>query len=372
MLSINNIINVSVSQPPIGLGNYNINNIGLFTTETPINYALINSYGSYVSPSEVALDWGTGSEAYAQAEEVFAQQPNILAGGGNLIIFPMNGGETLAQAVTRCTPLVFFCGIISNDYPVSGSMVAYATQIQASLLQIAFLPSTTFSDIAGPMTTIAQTGLTNTRCMYNTQGALAARLMAAAAAGRGFSVDFEGSNTAITMQLKQLAGITPDPGITQTLYGQCQAAGVDIYTTFSGIACYISFGNNKYFDEVYNLTWFVSAIMVAGFNALLQTGTKIPQTEPGMSYIKSVYRAVCAQAVNNGYLAPGAWNSSQFFGDQQTFINNILQNGYYIFSSPVNQQAESTRISRISPIAQIAGKEAGAFQNTDVVIFINP
>ncbi len=90
--------------------------------------------------------------------------------------------------------------------------------------------------------------------------------------------------------------------------------------------------------------WFVGQLKVSGFNALLQTGTKIPQTEPSMSYLKSVYRAICDQAVNNGYVAPGAWNSSEWFGNQTDMINNILNKGYYIFSQPVNLQSASNRV----------------------------
>ena len=88
-LSISNIIDVSVSTPPIGLGQYNLSNIGLFVNEVPINPYLIGSFGSYVSPAAVATDWGTGSEAYAQALAVFSQAPNILAAGGVLNIFPI-------------------------------------------------------------------------------------------------------------------------------------------------------------------------------------------------------------------------------------------------------------------------------------------
>lgn len=371
-LSLTNVINVSVSQPPVGLGAFNINNIALFDNEVPINTYLINSYGIYVSPQEVALDWGTGSEAYAQAVQVFSQQPSILAGGGQLIIFPMNAGETLAQALVRCTPLIFFCGIISNDYPASANMLALAQQVQSNPLQILYLPSTSSADLAGVFTQIYEAGLYQTRCLYNTQGALTARLYAASYAGRAQSVNFSGSNTAITMNLKQLAGVVADPGITQTVYGVCQTAGVDIYVSYAGISAVVSNGANKYYDEVYNLIWFVSAIMVAGFNALLQTGTKIPQTEPGMSYLKSVYRAVCAQAVNNGYVAPGVWNSPDWFGNQTDMANNILQSGYYIYSMPVNQQAEAQRLLRQAPLVQLAIKEAGAIQETSVVVNINP
>lgn len=372
MLDIVNVINVSVSQVPTGLGNYNINNLALFTTETPINGALVNTYGAYVSPTDVATDWGTGSEAYAQAVAVFSQQPNILAGGGNLLIFPMNAGETLQQAIDRCVPLVFFCGIISNNYPASGNMLALATDVQSYGNKILFLPSNNGSDIAGAFTNIKSSGLYTTRCLYNTVSALNARLFAASAAGRGFSVDFSGSNTAITMNLKQLAGMNPDEGITQTLYNNCKTAGVDVYVDFAGIEAYVSNGANKYFDEVYNLIWFVSQIKVSGFNALLQAGNKIPQTEPGMSFLKSIYRQVCDQAVNNGYLAPGTWTSAEWFGVQADFINNILNKGYYIYSAPIGQQSASDRQARKAPLVQIAVKEAGAVHSTSIVISINP
>ena len=371
-LALSNVINVSVSQPPVGLGAFNVNNLALFDNEVPINTYLINSYGIYVSPAEVALDWGSNSEAYAQAVAVFSQQPNILAGGGQLIIFPMNAGETLAQAITRCTPLIYFNGIISNAYPSSANMLALATQVQSNNMQMLFLPSALLSDISGSFAAIEEASLDQTRCMYYSVNALDARLLAAAAAGRALSVDFSGSNTAITMNLKQLAGINPDPGISQTTYNLCQQYGVDIYVSYAGISAYVSNGVNKYLDEVYNRIWFIGAIVVGGFNALLQTGTKIPQTEPGMSYLKSVYRAICAQGVNNGYLAPGSWNSSQWFGNQTDFINNILQNGYYIYSQPVNQQNNANRLLRQAPIVQLAIKEAGSIQESSVIVFINP
>lgn len=372
MLDIVNVINVSVSQTPTGLGYYNINNLALFTNEIPIAGGAYGTYQAYVSPSAVATDWGSNSETAAQAVAVFAQQPNILAGGGNLLIFPMQGGETLGQAITRVIGTVFFCGIISNSYPASGNMKALADQVQAYGTKLLFLPSASGTDIGGAFTDIKNAGDYYTRCMYYSTSALNARLMAAAAASRGMSVNFYGSNTAITMNLKQLATISPDEGITQTIYGQLQTAGVDCYTDFAGVSAYVSNGTNKYFDEVYNLIWFVSQIKVAGFNALLQVGNKIPQTEPGMSYLKSVYRSICDLAVNNGYVAPGSWNSSEWFGNQQDMINNILGKGYYIYSQPVNQQLQANRLLRQAPLVQIAIKEAGAVHSTSIVVNINP
>lgn len=85
-LSINNVINISVSQPGVGLGKYNTSNLAIFTDE-----AFANSFGSlgyklYLDPTEVATDFGTGSTTYKMALKVFSQQPNILAGDGYLAV----------------------------------------------------------------------------------------------------------------------------------------------------------------------------------------------------------------------------------------------------------------------------------------------
>ncbi len=58
-----------------------------------------------------------------------------------------------------------------------------------------------------------------------------------------------------------------------------------------------------------------------------------------MTGLKGALRQVCLQAVNNGYLAPGAWNSSTTFGNLADFYNNITQFGFYIFSTPISQQS---------------------------------
>ena len=115
----------------------------------------------------------------------------------------------------------------------------------------------------------------------------------------------------------------------------------------------------------------VTQLQVAGFNALATVGTKIPQTEPGMSLLKGAYRRVIEQALTNGYIAPGAWNSAEWFGSQDDMLANILQRGYYIYSQPVNLQLQADRELRKAPLIQIAIKQAGAIHSTSVVVSIN-
>jgi hypothetical protein len=146
---------------------------------------------------------------------------------------------------------------------------------------------------------------------------------------------------------------------------------VDLYVSYAGVPSVVSFGANRYFDEVFNLVWFVSALKVAGFNALARVSNKIPQTEPGMSLLKNAYRLICEEAVNNAYVAPGQWTSAEWFGVQVDMNNSILERGYYIYSQPVNLQSSVDRAARKAPLVQIAIKEAGAIHSSNVLVNIN-
>ncbi len=231
------------------------------------------------------------------------------------------------------------------------------------------------ADVTGDFTDNTIAKLTQTRCLFygdNSSNGLNEMLFKASYVGRLLSVNFSASNTALTAQLKQLVGVLPDPSMTQTIYNQCLAAGVDCYPSFQGFPGVSSSGANSFFDEVYNVLSFGSALQVAGFNYLAGTSTKIPQTEDGISGLKGAYRGVCDQYVANGYLAPGKWNSSTTFGNQQNLLNNVSQFGYYIFSQPVALQTESQRVTRQAPLVQIAAKEAGAVHSSNIVVLINP
>ena len=388
MLSLTNVISISVTQTPTGLGNFNINNLALFTNDPiPVTWTEGQEYGVYVSAAAVGEDFGTSSETYLQAVAVFSQSPNILTGGGNLIILPLDpessssssaaglgqvlDPETLISAIARTKDSIFYCGIISTKYPTSGGMEALADAVQAYTDKILFLPSNSAIDISGVFTTIKDNGDYRTRCLYYSGTAQEARLFAAAYAGRALSVDFAGSNTAITMNLKELATITPDSGVSQTVYNDMATAGVDGYVSYAGVSSVICNGSNRYFDEVYNLTWFISQLRTNGFNALRNVGSKIPQTENGMSLLKGAYRQVCEQALNNGFLAPGRWTSAEWVGNQADMYDNIVQRGYYIYSSPVALQSAADRSARVAPLVSIAVKQAGAVHSSSVIVNVN-
>lgn len=486
-LPLSNIINVSLTQTPQGLTTPNVNSLLVLTNDVPINGEI---FGEYVSQSQAASNYGTNSDTALMVNNILAQTPNPISGGGQIVIAPMlsavsathgtfvtanisaniaalaavtNGelkvtlntgevlnliglnftgsttlaqvaavlqaaiqdalvtasstlitiaskkvgsastvalasysgggtdlttsgllntasgtataganssGETVSAAVTRLIGQVFFCPLMSTLDLEDAAIAANASALAAGdYLYFEHFASTT--DIAGEITTIQQATEQKTRCLLYTVSMHAAKLYKAAYAGRAVSVDFTGSNTDSTMNLKQLVNVTPDPGITQTLYNAANTAGADIYVNWAGVAGVFSTGGNDYWDNQYANLALKFALQTAGFNYLATTNTKVPQTEPGMNGLKAAYAQVMQQFINNGELAPGAWNSSETFGDPQTFLNNITQMGYYIYSLPIAQQSVSSRNSRIAPLVQIAAKRAGAIQSGSVLVVIN-
>ena len=449
MLEITNVVNVSVVEAPLGLSDYKVNNIALFTKDTPVSVDF-GDYGVFVSAAAVGDEFGVDSDTYKIAVAGFSQQPNILAGGGSLAIIPFKkevatfsiadgstgyavndvltivqsgaegatlkvdtidgdgtitgatlltagagysaavglattGGsgtgatitiatvqdESLAEAIARMQDAVYFCGILSTDYGSNSTWEDLADSVQAYGDKMLFLPSATYTDVAGAFTAIKDANNSRTRCLFHSASALASKQFAAAYAFRGMSTNFDGSNTTLTMNLKPLVTITADDYITQTRYTQLAAAGVDSYVNTAGLGMATSFGANRYFDEVFNLIWFVGQLKVNGFNALRQVGGKVPQTEAGMQVLISAYRRACEQGIRNAYIAAGSWTSPETFGDQEAFLENIKQRGYYIYSIPVNQQDPTDREAREAPLLQNAVKQAGAIHSSNVLVYIN-
>ena len=190
--------------------------------------------------------------------------------------------------------------------------------------------------------------------------------------GSGMSVDFQGSNTTITQNLKSFVGVLPDLSLTQTVQNSCTAVGADTYPSIQGDPACLCAGANLFFDQAQNRLWFVNGIAIASYNYLAQVGTKIPQTEDGMSGFKSSQRQVCKLGVKNQYLAPGTWTNPTTFGNQALLYANIAQKGYYIYSSPIADQSAAVRASRAAPLVQIAIQEAGAIQSASILIYVNP
>lgn len=282
-----------------------------------------------------------------------------------------SSGETIAAAIARTGDTVGYFGMLTNIMLEDTALTTLAAAVQG-MDRVFHYASANVQDITGVGLTIQQAAEDQTRFKVYTASILDAVLMNAAYVGRAHSVNFSGSLTSQTMWLKILATIDPDLGISQTFYNQAETSGVDLYVSYDGQPSVVSNGANNYFDQVYSRFALKFALETAGFNFLRQTSTKIPQTESGMNGLKNAYAQVLERFSTAGYIAPGAWNSSETFGDPVLFNQNILARGYYIFSLPIASQSSVERDERIAPLVQIAIKEAGAIHTSNVIVLVNP
>jgi hypothetical protein len=484
ILSISNVIRVTVQGVERSLSVKNVNEVALFTHETPNN---VEPYMITIDPSDIVTAYGTNSLTAKMAQNVFAQNANLNSGRGYLVVIPMqnatsatnasfatpvltsnltaikavtagslkitvdsvdntlsnldfsacstvddvakvisnatkccfisvnagkivfaskkvgsgssivlssgvggtdisgssyldvsngtttNGtnssGETISEAITRMKDKVSFTGVMTTLSLEDTAFAAVSTTINAGDY-IFVHPFTSTVDIAGAITTVKNATQTKTRCLLYTNGIEDAKLFCAAYVGRAFSVNFSGSFTSQTMNLKTLVNVLPDDGLTQTDYTNAKAAGADLYVNYQGAVGVLSSGGNSYFDVVYENLALKYAAQYGLFNALKTTGTKIPQTETGMSVLRDALAQVFIQFARNGVIAPGTWNSAQTFGDPATFRKNISEVGWYIYSLPITQQAQSEREQRIAPVIQGACKRAGAIHEADILIVV--
>lgn len=280
--------------------------------------------------------------------------------------------ETLDQAILRTQGLVQYFGIAAVEI-CSSTILQLAAAIVQTLNKLLFDVSFSSADVTpGGRQDLIRTGnFTQTRCLFYDDVLATALVYEAAYMGLGLSTVFGGSLTTQTMNLKTLSGVQPDPSITQTILTQAIAAGSDTYLSFQGVSKVFCSGANDFYDNQYNLQWLAGALQVAGFNYLATTNTKIPQTELGMTGLKGAYRQVLQTAVNNGFLAPGVWNSATMFGNVANLVSNVAQVGYYIYSTPIAQQSQTARVARQAPLVQMAIKYAGAIQQSSVVVYVN-
>ncbi len=278
-------------------------------------------------------------------------------------------GQTLAEAVQAAQQQVYFGGVLTTQYCDNATVQANAAAIQA--LDCSYFEAmTSMKNIAELGADIKAAELGKTRSLELSNGAKEAKIAIATYATIAKSVNWDGSNTANTMNLKTLTGCLPDNGLSDTYVLSAQTNGVDIYANTGGLSVVYSNDNNGYTDDIEFQLWLKKSIEVAGFNYLRQTNTKIPQTESGMTGLKNAYGLICEQAVTNGSVAPGTWNNSIPFGDPETFQKNIQEKGYYIYSAPISQQSQTDREARKAPVVQIAVKTSGAIHFSEVIINI--
>jgi hypothetical protein len=121
MVGIENVITVTLLSALKGLADVNTSVLAIITKEIPLSPSY-GDYGIYKSPGGVATDFGSNSDTYRLAEMAFSQNPNILTGGGYLVVIPRDQTAAAQPAVILSTSAVDLTKLTASDYKIKAAV----------------------------------------------------------------------------------------------------------------------------------------------------------------------------------------------------------------------------------------------------------
>ena len=99
-IALSNTINVSLSNTPKGLGDYNTNSIVLLSNETPLS---AEPYIWAVNAQDVINEYGSNSLTAKMATALFTPAFNLRTGGGQLLVYPYSATNATSAKVTTAS-----------------------------------------------------------------------------------------------------------------------------------------------------------------------------------------------------------------------------------------------------------------------------
>ncbi|EDT6041811.1 DUF3383 domain-containing protein [Salmonella enterica subsp. enterica serovar Brazil] len=373
-LPVSNVVNVDVIIGPRAATGRNFGSLLILGTSTVI--PVKERLRLYSSKEDIGSDFGVDSPEYEAATVYFSQSPRpkeVYVGrwAKTLATGEAGAAEKLMDAVNAVMGYTnwYGLGIADKEDIADDDWLKVAAAVEASgvsrILAIttsdpATMDATSTTDLAYKLKA-AKYG--RTFVQYSSSSKYAAL----SAFGRAFTVNFNGSNTTITLKFKQ------EPGITYETLTTDQAAALDakncnVFVYYQNDTAILQQGvmsGGDFFDERHGLDWLQNYVQTNLYNLLYTSTTKIPQTDAGVTRLLSNVEQSMDQSVTNGLVAAGVWNGGPI---GQLDSGDTLTKGYYVYAQPLSEQAQADREARKAPVIQVACKLAGAVHFADVQI----
>ncbi|EAB2333352.1 DUF3383 domain-containing protein [Salmonella enterica] len=373
-LPVSNVVNVDVIIGPRAATGRNFGSLLILGSSTVIPVS--ERIRLYSAPEAIGDDFGVDSPEYEAATVYFSQSPKpqqVYVGRWAKTLEAAESGstETLLQAVNAVLNYTNWYGLaVADDEDIDDAdWLSVAAAIEASSLS-RILAITTQDPEAINTTSTTDLAYKLKAAKYGrtfVQYSTSSRYAALSAFGRAFTVNFNGSNTTITLKFKQ------EPGITYETLTTNQAAALDakncnVYVYYENDTAILQQGvmsSGDFFDERHGLDWLQNYVQTNLYNLLYTSTTKVPQTDAGVTRLLSNVEKSMDQSVTNGLVAAGVWNGGPI---GQLDSGDTLTKGYYVYAHPLSEQAQADREARKAPVIQVACKLAGAVHFADVQI----
>lgn len=217
--------------------------------------------------------------------------------------------ETPAQALTAAEQVDNSFYGIALDTEFDDTQAAYDVALWAQARTKKFFNTTNDPVVLTSANLATQAGKMFTASLGNTLSSyapIAGSYAGASVAGRAFTVNFEGTNTTITLMYKKLPTI-PVARITSNQNKNLNAINCNVFLDVGGNSFFAEskMADGSYFDTKHGLDWLQNRIETDVFNLMYQSPTKVPYTDTGVSMIIQKVERGLRQGVTNGLIAPG-------------------------------------------------------------------
>ncbi|EBK3240133.1 TPA_asm: DUF3383 family protein [Salmonella enterica subsp. enterica] len=373
-LPVSNVVNVDVIIGPRAATGRNFGSLLILGSSTVIPVS--ERIRLYSSPEDIGTDFGVDSPEYEAATVYFSQSPRpkeVYVGrwAKTLATGEAGAAENLMDAVNAVMGYTnwYGLGIADKEDIADDDWLKVAAAVEASGVS-RILAITTSDPATVDATSTGDLAYKLKAAKYGrtfVQYSSSSKYAALSAFGRAFTVNFNGSNTTITLKFKQ------EPGITYETLTTYQAAALDakkcnVFVYYQNDTAILQQGvmsSGDFFDERHGLDWLQNYVQTNLYNLLYTSTTKVPQTDAGVTRLLSNVEQSMDQSVTNGLVAAGVWNGGPI---GQLDSGDTLTKGYYVYAQPISEQAQTDREARKAPVIQVACKLAGAVHFADVQI----
>jgi hypothetical protein len=211
--------------------------------------------------------------------------------------------------------------------------------------------------LAGAAATIAgQINAKSNSLTITSYSSVVAEYPSASVLGRINTVNYQGTNTTLTLMFKKLPTITVSD-LNSTQKKAIESINVNSFMKVGTTSLYSDgrMAGGGWLDTVHGVAWLEKQVQLNVFNLLYASTTKIPYTDSGIALVVQQVDLALRQAVRNGLVAAG--NDSD---------GNYVPAGYEIFSVPVTEVSASDKGNRVYNGITFKAVGAGAIHGSTI------
>lgn len=330
-----------------------------YTGKTVEGSELITAYTSVegANNSYVPVGMQMYSDAQLNTKSEIAKSNQYLYTGAttsiNKVVPTVASASDYIALVTKMKNEIPYFGVLIDNFDLDADLTDFYTFVDTQ--QFCYIQGVTdYTEV--DLSEYKRTeGLYTGGDLQNTKQAIAAF------ASVGTSANWDGTNTALTMNLKSLSPVIAPGKVDTSVIEVLKEKGISAYALTSGESEVYSHKNKGgYWDDKIGGIALRLQIQYNLYNVAKGVTSKIPQNENGVTMLRTAAGQAWQKFLDNGFLTKGVeWMGTNTFGDKETFLRSIVENGYYQYNKPLSTQTPAERATR-SVTIQGAGQSAGA------------